>query len=62
MKSGHIVGVIVGAAVGMALAYFGSGSMGLGNLLVGALIGAVVGLFLVSGAAASTSGEQSGMG
>ncbi len=65
MKSGHIIGIIVGAAFGMALAYFGSGSSGAGNLFFGALIGAVVGLFLVAGSVTTSgtaSGEPSGMG
>ena len=65
MKSGHIIGIIIGAATGMALAYFGSGSNGAGNLFTGALIGVVVGLFLVAGSAKTSgtaSGEPSGMG
>ncbi len=65
MKSGHIIGIIIGAAIGMSLAYFGSGANGTGNLLIGALIGAVVGLFLVAGTAKtsdSASGEPPGMG
>ena len=65
MKSGHFIGIAIGAAIGMALAFFGSGANGTGNLIFGALIGAVVGLFLVAGTAKTgdtASGEPSGMG
>lgn len=48
MKSRHIIGAIVGAAIGMILGYFGSGSLGAVNLLIGALAGSFVGLYLVN--------------
>ncbi len=62
MKPVHIIGVIAGAVIGTALAYFGRGPAELSNLFVGAVIGAVVGLFLVSSAATASSGENTGMG
>jgi len=57
MKSRYVIGVLIGAAIGIILSYLYSQSEGAAytsNLWVGALIGALVGLFIVS--AASVSG------
>ncbi len=63
MKFRYIIGVIIGATIGMILVYFSTGSIGAGNLLVGAVIGALVGLnFAFVPAGGPNSGRQSGMG
>jgi|GEM_PF-2217356 len=61
MRIKYLVGVLIGAAIGLGLSYLYSQSGGAAitsNLWAGALIGALVGLFLVS--AAGTSGSASG--
>lgn len=63
MKARYIIGVIIGAVIGAILTYFGTGSIGAGNLLIGAVIGALVGLYFASvPSGGSNSGRQSGMG
>ena len=60
MKLRYVIGVMVGAAIGIILSYLysqGEGAAYTSNLGVGALIGALVGLFIIS--AASASGRNS---
>ena len=63
----YVIGVMVGAAIGITLSYLysqGEGAAYTSNLGVGALIGALVGLFLISAASAlgrgSTTAGSSG--
>ena len=65
MKYKHIIDIIIGAAIGMTLGYFGTGSLDAVNLLIGAFAGAIVGLYLVTASTMSvgrTSGRRSEMG
>jgi outer membrane lipoprotein SlyB len=60
VKSKHIIGAIVGAAIGMILGYFGTGSLSAINLLIGAIAGALVGLYLVTAHSTPASGRSGG--
>ena len=60
MKTRYIIGVIVGAAIGAILTYFGTDSIGAGNLLIGVVIGALVGLYFTFAATMSSGGSASG--
>ena len=65
MKPRYLIGLVVGASVGMLLAYFVIGSIGVFNLLIGAFIGALIGLRIAStanGLSGGTFGEKCGMG
>ena len=56
MKSRYVIGVLVGAAIGIALSYlYGQGDSAslTSNMGIGALIGALVGLYIVSSVGAS---------
>ena len=65
MKSRYVIGVLVGAALGITLSYLYSQSDGASltsNMGVGALIGALVGLYIVSSASASGRGSDAADG
>ena len=65
MKSRYVVGVLVGAAFGVALSYLysqGDGASLTSNMGIGALIGAVVGLYIVSAASAPGGGSDAADG
>ena len=62
MKSRYVIGILIGAALGVVLSYlYGQGDEAslTSNMGIGALIGALVGLFIVSSASASgSSGDE----
>ncbi len=65
MKSTCISCVVIGATIGMILAYFFAGSVNTSNLASGALLGGLTGLclgVLAAVPAGPTSPRQSGMG
>jgi len=66
LKNRYIIGPVVGAAIGLILAYFSTSSVSAINLSVAAGIGALVGLFIVARASVpvdgATCGGQTGMG
>jgi uncharacterized membrane protein YeaQ/YmgE (transglycosylase-associated protein family) len=65
MKARYVIGVFIGAVIGLALSYLYSQGEGAGitsNLGIGALIGAVVGLYIASAASASGKGSADGCG
>ena len=65
MKLRYVIGVLVGAAIGIILSYLysqGESAAYTSNLAVGALIGGVVGLYIVSAASASGGGRKTADG
>ncbi len=65
MKLRYVIGLLVGATIGIILSYLysqGEGAAITSNLAVGALIGALVGLYIVSAASASGRGSQTADG
>jgi hypothetical protein len=65
VKTRYFIGLVIGAGVGMLLAYFVIGSIGVFNLLIGAFIGALIGLRIAStanGLSGGTFGERCGVG
>ena len=65
MKPRYFIGLVIGAGVGMLLAYFVIGSIGVFNLFIGAFIGALIGLRIASTANGLSGGvfdEKCGIG
>ena len=66
MRNRYIIGPVIGAAIGMALGYFGTSSVSAISLSIAAGIGALIGLFIVARASVrideATCGGQTGIG
>ena len=66
MQSRYVIGIVIGATIGMILAYIFVDAVNAGNLTSGAILGGLIGLYFTVLATLSvggaTSDRQPGMG